>query len=251
MITVICIWIFSSIAAAPVLIYRKQFDRKWLDHVESWCTDDWPKTYVMKIINDTECISSIEEPLRKIYYSFISCVLFFIPIITMSICYCLIIFKLSYKIPGDTYYEKQLLFKRRKNVMLLIYFYFLPFILFYFSGYCPSNMVNYFICFMLVTSSNFTSSRSAQRILHRTSETKMIFFIKIFFIFISFQMPYWFNWVHFLFYLLAYSNSAINPMINSGLHKHYGKGICIRYLFLAGSDSAREITSSKKAILKK
>ena len=115
-IIVIWIWIFSSIAAAPALIYRKQFNRQWLDHIESWCSDDWPKTYVVQIVNDTECISNIEEPLRKIYYTFISCVLFFIPIIIMSICYCLIIFKLSYKIPGDTYYEKQLLFKRRKNV---------------------------------------------------------------------------------------------------------------------------------------
>jgi hypothetical protein len=116
-IIVIWIWIFSSIAAAPALIYRKQFNRQWLDHVESWCSDDWPKTYVVQIVNDTECISNIEEPLRKIYYTFISCVLFFIPIIIMSICYCLIIFKLSgNQIPGENYLEKQLLFKRRRNV---------------------------------------------------------------------------------------------------------------------------------------
>jgi hypothetical protein len=37
-----------------------------------------------------------------------------------------------------------------------------------------------------------------------------------------------------------------NPMINAGLHKHYGKGICIRYLFLADTDNAKETTSCKK-----
>ena len=144
-IIVICIWIFSSIAAAPALIYRKHFNRQWLDHVESWCTDEWPRIYNVKIMNDTKCISSIEEPLRKIYYTFISCVLFFIPIVFMSICYCLIIFKLSANhIPGENHLEKQLLFKRRKNVS--IFFPFFHFILilnlllflrsrFYSSGY--------------------------------------------------------------------------------------------------------------------
>ena len=115
-IILIFIWIFSSVVAAPALYYRKEFNRKWVDYLETWCTDEWPKNYNFILIDGTECITGIEEPYRKIYYSFISCVLFFVPIITMSLCYCLIIFKLSYKIPGDTYYEKQILFKRRKNV---------------------------------------------------------------------------------------------------------------------------------------
>ena len=37
-------------------------------------------------------------------------------------------------------------------------------------------------------------------------------------------MPSWFNWVYFLVYLLAYSNSAINPIIYTGLNKLYTKG---------------------------
>ena len=115
-IIVVSIWVFSIITASPALVFRKHFSRKWIDHVESWCTDEWPRIYKVKIINGTECISKIEEPLRKVYYTFISCVLFFIPIIIMSICYCLIIFKLSaMKIPGENYPEKQQLFKRRKN----------------------------------------------------------------------------------------------------------------------------------------
>ena len=36
-------------------------------------------------------------------------------------------------------------------------------------------------------------------------------------------MPYWFDWVYFLVYLLAYSNSAINPIMYSGLNKTYEK----------------------------
>ena len=64
-------------------------------------------------------------------------------------------------------------------------------------------------------------------------------------------MPFWFNWVHFLFYLLAYSNSAINPMINYKLNKLYGNGVCIRYLFLGNAESLKEaceIKDDNKAI---
>jgi hypothetical protein len=37
-------------------------------------------------------------------------------------------------------------------------------------------------------------------------------------------MPHWFDWFYFLVYLLAYSNSAINPIIYSGLNRVYEKG---------------------------
>jgi hypothetical protein len=117
-IIIICIWIFSIIAATPALVYRRQFKRVWMDRIESWCADDWPRLYK---INDKNCIDGIDEPLRKIYYTFISCVLFFIPVIIMSICYCLIISKLwGTKIPGENYIEKQLMLKRRKNVRILL-----------------------------------------------------------------------------------------------------------------------------------
>ena len=37
-------------------------------------------------------------------------------------------------------------------------------------------------------------------------------------------MPSWFNWMYFLVFLLAYSSSAINPFIYTGLNKIYKNG---------------------------
>ena len=38
------------------------------------------------------------------------------------------------------------------------------------------------------------------------------------------KMPKWFNWLYFMAYLLAYSNSAINPIFIANLNKFYKAG---------------------------
>ena len=47
---------------------------------------------------------------------------------------------------------------------------------------------------------------------------------KISFELIFFKMPKWFDWVYFVVYLLAYSNSAINPIFIANLNKFYKTG---------------------------
>lgn len=34
--TIVLIWIFSSLAAFPILMYRKQYKRIWKNHIEIW-----------------------------------------------------------------------------------------------------------------------------------------------------------------------------------------------------------------------
>ena len=67
----------------------------------------------------------VNEPLRRIYYTFISLVLFFIPILTMLFSYCLIIRKLKrLKILNfyhDNSLQKNLLNKRRQRVNMLLF----------------------------------------------------------------------------------------------------------------------------------
>ncbi len=116
------IWLFSLTVGIPIFLYRKQYKRVWKDHVEIWCSDAWPRTYQLR--NNTDCVVKVDEPLRRVYYTFISLVLFFIPILVMLVCYCLIIRKLSQtkilKYVREDSSERELLNKRRQKVNILL-----------------------------------------------------------------------------------------------------------------------------------
>ncbi len=103
-------------------MYRKQYKRVWKNHVEIWCSDAWPRFY--KTRPGTSCVISIEEPLKKIYYTIISLVLFFIPIVIMLFCYSLIIRKLGQtkilKYIRKNSSEKELLNRRKQKVNIIL-----------------------------------------------------------------------------------------------------------------------------------
>ena len=86
---IILVWILSVGVSAPILFFRRQQSRIWLDHVEIWCADNWP---LSTDGNNTGVY-------RRTYYTLISLVLFFIPIAIMSIAYLLIIYKLWSRMP--------------------------------------------------------------------------------------------------------------------------------------------------------
>jgi hypothetical protein len=118
-IMIILIWIFAFVMALPILMYRRQFTRQWANHVEKWCDDDWPVIY--HTFNGTNCVEWIEKRYMKIYYTFISIILFFVPMIIMAICYFFIFQKLHenqimsfYRKPSK---EKNCLNKRKKKVI--------------------------------------------------------------------------------------------------------------------------------------
>ncbi|CAF0825381.1 unnamed protein product [Brachionus calyciflorus] len=185
---IIFIWFFSAIAAFPILLYRKQYKRIWKNHIEIWCSDAWPPSFIFE--ENTKCIKSVNEPLRRIYYTFISLVLFFIPIITMLFSYCLIIRKLKNTKILSYFHEnssqKNLLNKRRQKVNLLLF----------------GLIFSFTICW---------------------SPVQVFILYEAYKKFDGREMPTWFNWFYFLVYLLAYSNSAINPIIYTGLNKFYKK----------------------------
>ena len=121
-ILVILVWLFSITVALPTLYYRQQFKRVWRNHVEIWCSDSWP--YQIEYFPNSDCISKVIEPLRQIYYTFISLVLFIIPILVLLICNCLIIRKLNNKTLinylTESADDKIMLDKRRKRANFLL-----------------------------------------------------------------------------------------------------------------------------------
>ncbi len=73
------------------------FQREWLDHTEIWCADTWPV-----VTRVTDHGVQVGQPSRTIYFTFISVLLYFLPIIIMTVAYSLIIWRLwSSSLPGE------------------------------------------------------------------------------------------------------------------------------------------------------
>lgn len=95
--SLIFIWICSAGIASPTLITRQLKVRVWSNHTEQWCDDVWP-TMTENIGNMT--MSSM--PSRTAYYVSVSVILYFFPMLIMTLAYSIIIIKLwSSTIPGE------------------------------------------------------------------------------------------------------------------------------------------------------
>ena len=109
------IWLLSIIIAAPNFIYRTYSERRWSDYVERHCDDSgWPISFSMR---DDKC-GFITRPLKRIYYTLVILLLFFLPILIMSITYSIIIRKLwNAEAIGESYsHSRQLILKKKKKV---------------------------------------------------------------------------------------------------------------------------------------
>ena len=104
----------SFAIAAPLLWFRKLNERQWQNYTERWCDDAWPRE--TKSVAGTN-VTVEYMPSRTIYFTFVSAVLYFFPMIVMTIAYSVIIDKLrSSTIPGERVtagYEAQQKTKRK------------------------------------------------------------------------------------------------------------------------------------------
>ena len=87
--SLILIWIFSALIASPILFTRELKIRVWKDHTERWCDDEWPVSFD---VQNNVTVHSM--PSRTAYYVTVSIVLYFIPMIIMTLAYSRIIMKL-------------------------------------------------------------------------------------------------------------------------------------------------------------
>ena len=104
------IWIAAIAIASPLLVYREQSSRQWLNYREIWCDDKWPRS-----VRTTSSGQVVHDPMsRRIYYTFISIALYFVPCFIMSVAYIFIIVTLwSNKIPGEAIKSVQQATRRR------------------------------------------------------------------------------------------------------------------------------------------
>ncbi|XP_064618293.1 substance-P receptor-like [Liolophura sinensis] len=181
--SIVIVWVCSIAVALPMLIYRKMDTRQWADHTETWCDDQWPVfTFVPPGGNST--VRSM--PSRTIYYTFVSVVLYFIPITVMTIAYTVIIVKLwSARAPGEQLQTDSTQERVRKRVVIMLVAILFMFILCW---------LPFHICIMYAEYREQT------------------------------ELAEWFNKFHFFALYLAYSNSAFNPLIYTGFNQKFRKG---------------------------
>lgn len=176
------IWIVSMIAAIPFPIYRTHIERQWSDFLEIQCSDVWPQ----EIVYSEElgkCVQIVKG--KKIYYTFVTVALFFLPILIMTTTYSLIIWRLwMTELPGERNLANiNVQHRAKKKVIKMV---------------CVVLVV-FVICWMpfqiIVLYSQFGQIDST--------------------------LPDWFLKMNYIATFAAYSNSALNPIIYGGFNNNF------------------------------
>ncbi|XP_015788329.1 QRFP-like peptide receptor isoform X2 [Tetranychus urticae] len=179
------IWIISILVSTPFLFVRKHLQIKWRNFIETNCQEVWPGHTVYDPEKE-RCITTY--PGKKYYYTFVTIALFFLPIIIMTTAYVLIIWKLWItKLPGESNAASICAQHRaKKKVIKMACIVLLVFV----CCWAPLQIT-------LIYSEFF----------HSPSERG--------------QLPGWFRQASYLAIFVAYSNSAINPIIYGGFDKTF------------------------------
>ncbi|XP_023220961.1 cholecystokinin receptor type A-like [Centruroides sculpturatus] len=169
---------------SSILLKRAKipFSFQWSDFLEIQCSDVWPhETVYSEELG--RCVKEIKG--KKIYYTFVTVALFFLPIVIMSTSYSLIIWRLwMNKVPGERSVANiSLQHKAKKKVIKMV---------------CVVLFV-FVLCWMpfqiIVLYSQFG---------HKDA-----------------PLPEWFVNLNYFATFAAYSNSAINPVIYGGFNNNF------------------------------
>ncbi|XP_052250387.1 neuropeptide FF receptor 2-like [Dreissena polymorpha] len=184
---IVITWVCAIAVASPLLFVRQEESRVWANHVEIWCADTWPITeevdpatgFIMKSFKG-----------RKAYYTFVTVALYFVPILTMSVIYFLIILTVWFtRPPGERISVKEIQVQKkvkRKVVIMLI-----------------TILAAFGLCWLPLEIVILYSE-------YRPNQHE--------------QFPHWYSSLELVSYTLAFANSALNPLIYAGFNENLRKG---------------------------
>ncbi|KAK2176797.1 hypothetical protein NP493_639g00002 [Ridgeia piscesae] len=182
-----CIWICSLVISSPLLVFRQQITRDWLDHREIWCADTWPVVVTRDPVTHA---LSVTRPSCTAYYTFVSVVLYFLPVVVMTGAYSIIVFKMKYtRIPGEHVAadaRTQDTIKKKKIVVMLV-----------------TILSTFTVCWLPYQVA----------ILYTTHRPN-----------INTKLPVWYQHYQFFAVVMAHANSAVNPIIYTGFSDNFKKG---------------------------
>jgi len=190
---IVSVWIVAAMVASPFLFYRKIVELRQNIGGYSWssqsCMDVFPTT--LECDQRTHKMFQ-DQTAKKIYYSLVNIVMFFIPIVLMTICYSMIVAKLYCTVsPGERVGGVPPQARAKRKVVKLV----------------------------LVVIATFVICWSP----HQVPMAHAIFFT-------GSQLPSWLIQNEFWINMFAYSHAMINPLIyitfNDNFKKSFKRMIC-------------------------
>ncbi len=117
-IIITLIWIFSCVISIPTYIYRTYREQKWFDYDEKSCDDfGWPYELAF---DSKGCVIKVQLE-KRVYYTTVILLLFFLPILIMSISYSIVINKLwTLNVIGEGGQVKSSVLKQRRKVIIML-----------------------------------------------------------------------------------------------------------------------------------
>ncbi|XP_061182415.1 QRFP-like peptide receptor [Saccostrea echinata] len=184
MVAISCSWIVSVGTAFPYLLVKKQIEMQFSDFLRIQCKEKWPSYYTESSGNGT---CETEEPGKKLYYTLTFIIMYVIPILVMGITYTIISITLvNRKGPGGK--ATSSIDKARKKVirMLIVV------------------LVSFVICWtpqwaFLIYDAYFPPVADEQR-------------------------PEYIVALKYAALYIAYSNSALNPIMYAGFNENFRRG---------------------------
>ena len=100
LVLITCSWLVSFGSALPYIFVMEQTELQFKNRKEIECKEAWPEYYT------EDC--SKEKTEKKIYYTLLVIVMYFVPVIVMFVTYTVIVIKLIFrKAPGGRTSEAQ------------------------------------------------------------------------------------------------------------------------------------------------
>ena len=116
--SIVFVWICSIAVGAPMLFVRRMESITWKDHVETWCDDQWPAVVAT---DETTGRPYNTFPGKRAYYTMITVVLYFLPMIIMTCVYVIIIVTVWFsQSPGERVSKEVQLQSRVKRKVSIV-----------------------------------------------------------------------------------------------------------------------------------
>lgn len=180
------VWITSALLAFPTLLYRQRYSLKWKNYTSWHCDEIWPS----KAKFDPTvgyCVTVYDT--KTLFYTAFTIALYFLPVLIMLINYSLVVWRMwMTQLPGERSAPAlNTATRAKKKVVKMVSVVLLVFVL------CWTPLQS------LILYNNFVHVR------HN-------------------ELPSWFSSMEFAAYFIAYSNSAVNPIIYCGFNASFRQG---------------------------
>ncbi|XP_066954357.1 substance-P receptor-like isoform X1 [Macrobrachium rosenbergii] len=180
------VWITSAVLACPSLFYRELYSIKWANFTSWQCDEFWPTEKHFDPKLE-QCVITYDA--RKVFYVALTIALYFLPVAVMFINYSLVVWRLwMSRLPGEhSAPARHTATRAKKKVVKMVSVVLIIFVL----CWTPLQTI---ILYDFVRANNNS-------------------------------LPEWFSVVEFSAYFVAYSNSALNPIIYCGFNANFRQGL--------------------------